>query len=102
MTTSFSVFLSELKSLKTYSSVLFPSTTPSQLVLENNGSDDFINTDEESWCKKAEKLVDLEQEICEYRTNKTVENIEKALNKLENQINETSQIYSLPFENIKK
>ncbi|KTW27884.1 uncharacterized protein T551_02851 [Pneumocystis jirovecii RU7] len=92
MSTAFDTFLLEVESLKALSSSILLPFINSRLVLENEFED--LKVDEESWVKKVEKLVSLEQQIYEYQIRRTLENIEETLDTLQDQINQTLQIYS--------
>ncbi|KAG5513539.1 hypothetical protein PMAC_000971 [Pneumocystis sp. 'macacae'] len=93
MNTGFNVFLSELESLRTVSSsIQFPFIN-SQLISENAFSEN-LKTDEESWFKKVEKLINLEQQIYKYQMCRTLENTRETLDTLQDQINQILQIYS--------
>lgn len=92
MNTAFDTFLLEVESLKALSSSILLPFVNSRLVLENEFED--LKVDEESWVKKVEKLVSLEQQIYEYQIRRTLENIEETLDTLQDQINQTLQIYS--------
>ncbi|KAG4305837.1 hypothetical protein PORY_000747 [Pneumocystis oryctolagi] len=90
LSTAFDAFMLELEYLNASPSLPF-SFPDSQLVLENGSGEDLTNKD--FWLKKAEELVNLEKQIDEYRENKTLENIGETLTKLQDEINQTLQIY---------